>query len=209
VLHAGDRKRRSGDGFGVPGGNIVTKPFARIGQVRSVGIAGLRHGNVLHAGWHDAGTVPLPAGVACYTTRRGHHAGARQGPADGGAGGAGAATGALAGSIASRRIEGLAAARGPMPELGYQDMVSSSGSVDRMGFPATTASAFRRWGCPVFPFEALAMACTSTVAGQLMRRVSLGPSARPRWVQRWSAVTASLKVFSTMVTPNDAEVLCA
>jgi pimeloyl-ACP methyl ester carboxylesterase len=62
---------------GVLGGSVVTKPFARIGQVRSAGITDLRHGNVLHADWHDAGRfergpdrrqpVPLPAGVACYT----------------------------------------------------------------------------------------------------------------------------------------------
>jgi pimeloyl-ACP methyl ester carboxylesterase len=62
---------------GVLGGNIVTKPFARIGQVRSAGITDLRHGNLLHADWHDAGRfergpdarrpVPLPAGVDCYT----------------------------------------------------------------------------------------------------------------------------------------------
>jgi pimeloyl-ACP methyl ester carboxylesterase len=62
---------------GVLGGNIVTRPFARIGQVRSAGITDLRYGNVLHADWHDAGRfergpdarqhVPLPAGVACYT----------------------------------------------------------------------------------------------------------------------------------------------
>lgn len=62
---------------GVLGGNIVTKPFAKIGQVRSAGITDLRHGNVLHADWHDVGrfergpdarqAVPLPAGVACYT----------------------------------------------------------------------------------------------------------------------------------------------
>ncbi len=62
---------------GVLGGNIVTKPFAKIGQVRSAGITDLRHGNLLHADWHDAGRfergpdarrpVPLPAGVDCYT----------------------------------------------------------------------------------------------------------------------------------------------
>lgn len=61
---------------GVLGGNIVTKPFAKIGQLRSAGITDLRHGNVLHADWHDAGRfergpdarqpVPLPAGVACF-----------------------------------------------------------------------------------------------------------------------------------------------
>ncbi|CAN7519391.1 esterase/lipase family protein [Polaromonas sp. LjRoot131] len=62
---------------GVLGGNIVTKPFAKIGQVRSAGITDLRHGNLLHADWHDAGRfergpdarrpVPLPPGVDCYT----------------------------------------------------------------------------------------------------------------------------------------------
>jgi pimeloyl-ACP methyl ester carboxylesterase len=62
---------------GVLGGNIVTRPFAKIGQVRSAGITDLRHGNLLHGDWHDAGRfergpdarqrVPLPAGVACYT----------------------------------------------------------------------------------------------------------------------------------------------
>jgi pimeloyl-ACP methyl ester carboxylesterase len=62
---------------GVLGGNIVTKPFAKIGHVRSAGITDLRHGNLLHADWHDAGRfergpdarqpVPLPAGVNCYT----------------------------------------------------------------------------------------------------------------------------------------------
>lgn len=62
---------------GVLGGNIVTKPFAKIGQLRSAGITDLRHGNLLRADWHDAGRfergpdtrqpVPLPAGVACYT----------------------------------------------------------------------------------------------------------------------------------------------
>lgn len=62
---------------GVLGGNIVTKPFAKLGQVRSAGITDLRHGNVLRADWHEAGRfergpdarlpVPLPAGVTCYT----------------------------------------------------------------------------------------------------------------------------------------------
>ena len=61
---------------GVLGGNIVTRPFARIGQLRSAGITDLRHGNVLQADWHDAGRfergpdarqpVPLPAGVDCF-----------------------------------------------------------------------------------------------------------------------------------------------
>ncbi|MEO8387714.1 MAG: alpha/beta hydrolase [Polaromonas sp.] len=61
---------------GVLGSNLVTRPFARIGQVRSAGITDLRHGNVLEADWRQAGrferntdvrqAVPLPAGVACY-----------------------------------------------------------------------------------------------------------------------------------------------
>jgi hypothetical protein len=61
---------------GVLGSNIVTRPFAKIGQVRSAGITDLRHGNVLQADWHHAGrfergpdtrqVLPLPAGVECY-----------------------------------------------------------------------------------------------------------------------------------------------
>jgi hypothetical protein len=51
-----------------------TKPFARLGRLRSAGIQDLRHGNLLDADWqprpashpHDARQhVPLPAGVAC------------------------------------------------------------------------------------------------------------------------------------------------
>ena len=59
------------------GRQVVTRPFARIGQIRSAGITDLRHGNVLDADWTDAGRfdsapdarqpLPLPAGVACYT----------------------------------------------------------------------------------------------------------------------------------------------
>jgi hypothetical protein len=61
---------------GVLGSNIVTRPFAKIGQVRSAGITDLRHGNVLQADWHGADRferapdgrqpLPLPAGVACF-----------------------------------------------------------------------------------------------------------------------------------------------
>ncbi len=60
----------------VLGSNVVTRPFAKIGQVRSAGITDLRHGNVLEADWQDADrfegapdtrqVVPLPAGVACH-----------------------------------------------------------------------------------------------------------------------------------------------
>ncbi|ABM38890.1 esterase/lipase family protein [Polaromonas naphthalenivorans] len=54
----------------------VTRPFAKIGQIRSAGITDLRHGNLLEADWRHAGrfesaadtrqALPLPAGVACY-----------------------------------------------------------------------------------------------------------------------------------------------
>ena len=54
----------------------ITRPFAKIGRIRSAGITDLRHGNVLEADWLDAGRferapdarkiLPLPAGVACY-----------------------------------------------------------------------------------------------------------------------------------------------
>lgn len=54
----------------------MTRPFAKIGQIRSAGITDLRHGNVLEADWRqaerfdrgpDARTpAPLPAGVSCY-----------------------------------------------------------------------------------------------------------------------------------------------
>jgi hypothetical protein len=58
------------------GSNLVTRPFAKIGQVRSAGITDLRHGHVLAADWEgrdrfeggpDTRTpVPLPVGVDCY-----------------------------------------------------------------------------------------------------------------------------------------------
>jgi len=54
-----------------------TRPFARLGQLRSAGITDLRHGHVLDADWQgrdrfarspDRRTpLPLPTGVACYT----------------------------------------------------------------------------------------------------------------------------------------------
>ena len=60
----------------VLGSNPVTRPFAKIGQVRSAGITDLRHGNVLPADWQGADRfaggpdtrqpLPLPAGVACF-----------------------------------------------------------------------------------------------------------------------------------------------
>ena len=64
----------------VLGSNSVTRPFARIGQIRSCGITDLRHGYVLAADWEGqdrfAATdsdhlaarqfLPLPEGVACF-----------------------------------------------------------------------------------------------------------------------------------------------
>ena len=54
----------------------MTRPFAKIGQLRSAGITDLRFGNVLEADWQQADRfesapdtrqiLALPAGVACY-----------------------------------------------------------------------------------------------------------------------------------------------
>lgn len=54
-----------------------TAPFARLGQVRSVGITDLRYGNVVDEDWQGRNRfhhhpdarqlVPLPEGVTCYT----------------------------------------------------------------------------------------------------------------------------------------------
>ena len=59
------------------GGNLVTKPFAAIGQIRSSGITDLRYGHVLESSWLDKDRferspdsrepLPLPAGVNCFT----------------------------------------------------------------------------------------------------------------------------------------------
>ena len=65
---------------GVLGSNAITRPFARIGQIRSSGITDLRHGHVLAAHWEgrdrfestDSDShakrplLPLPGGVACF-----------------------------------------------------------------------------------------------------------------------------------------------
>ena len=58
------------------GSNLVTRPFAKIGQVRSSGITDLRYGHVLPSGVDDSDRfervpdtrqpLPLPQGVACY-----------------------------------------------------------------------------------------------------------------------------------------------
>ncbi len=60
----------------VLGSNLVTRPFAKIGQVRSSGITDLRYGHVLPSGIDDADRfemapdtrepLPLPEGVSCY-----------------------------------------------------------------------------------------------------------------------------------------------
>lgn len=60
----------------VLGSNPVTRPFAKIGQIRSAGITDLRYGHVLPADWQGADRfaaapdtrqpLPLPAGVACF-----------------------------------------------------------------------------------------------------------------------------------------------
>jgi pimeloyl-ACP methyl ester carboxylesterase len=54
-----------------------SRPFARLGQLRSAGITDLRHGNLLDEDWEDADrferkadsrrAVPLPEGVRCFT----------------------------------------------------------------------------------------------------------------------------------------------
>lgn len=59
------------------GGTPFSRPFARLGHLRSPGITDLRHGNVQDADWrgrarfserHDARhPLPLPHGVSCFT----------------------------------------------------------------------------------------------------------------------------------------------
>jgi pimeloyl-ACP methyl ester carboxylesterase len=59
------------------GSTPYSRPFAKLGQIRSSGITDLRYGHVVDADWEgqdrfrrkpDSRTpVPLPAGVACYT----------------------------------------------------------------------------------------------------------------------------------------------
>ena len=59
------------------GSNVVTRPFAKIGQIRSSGITDLRHGYVLASSWEGferferapdtRQPLPLPEGVACFT----------------------------------------------------------------------------------------------------------------------------------------------
>ena len=59
------------------GATPFSKPFAKLGQLRSAGITDLRYGHVMEIDWqgHDRfkrradsrQALPLPAGVACYT----------------------------------------------------------------------------------------------------------------------------------------------
>jgi pimeloyl-ACP methyl ester carboxylesterase len=59
------------------GSTPYSRPFAKLGQLRSAGITDLRYGHVAQADWqgHDRfrskpdgrSPVPLPEGVACYT----------------------------------------------------------------------------------------------------------------------------------------------
>ncbi len=54
----------------VLGATPYTKPFARLGKIRSSGITDLRHGNVVESDWaNDAfarTTTPLPTGIECF-----------------------------------------------------------------------------------------------------------------------------------------------
>lgn len=74
--HGAPLERVGGWVDGLLGSNAMTRPFAKIGQIRSAGITDLRHGNVLAADWQNADRfehmpdarqpLPLPAGVSCY-----------------------------------------------------------------------------------------------------------------------------------------------
>jgi pimeloyl-ACP methyl ester carboxylesterase len=76
--HHGAPLERAGNWVDVIlGANPFSKPFAKLGQLRSAGITDLRFGHVLDADWqgHDRfrkrsdsrQPLPLPQGVACYT----------------------------------------------------------------------------------------------------------------------------------------------
>jgi pimeloyl-ACP methyl ester carboxylesterase len=76
--HHGAPLERAGNWLDVIlGTNPFSKPFAKLGQLRSAGITDLRYGHVLDADWqgHDRFTkrsdsrqpLPLPDSVACYT----------------------------------------------------------------------------------------------------------------------------------------------
>jgi hypothetical protein len=76
--HHGSPLERAGNWIdGVLGATPFSKPFAKLGQLRSSGITDLRHGHVLEADWagqdrfhrkpDSRQPLPLPQGVACYT----------------------------------------------------------------------------------------------------------------------------------------------
>ena len=76
--HHGAPLERAGNWVDVIlGSTPYSRPFAKLGQLRSAGITDLRYGHVMQADWqgHDRFRkrpdsrlhVPLPAGVACYT----------------------------------------------------------------------------------------------------------------------------------------------
>ncbi len=76
--HHGAPLERAGNWIDVVlGSTPYTRPFAKLGQLRSAGITDLRFGHVLDTDWQghdrfrrkpDSRTpLPLPAGVACYT----------------------------------------------------------------------------------------------------------------------------------------------
>ena len=76
--HHGAPLERAGNWLDVIlGANPFSKPFAKLGQLRSAGITDLRYGHALDADWQghdrfkkrpDSRTpLPLPDGVACYT----------------------------------------------------------------------------------------------------------------------------------------------
>lgn len=54
-----------------------TKPFARLGKIRSAGVTDLRYGNLIHEDWQDNDRfklkadqrqlIPLPKGIACFS----------------------------------------------------------------------------------------------------------------------------------------------
>ena len=76
--HHGAPLERAGNWIDVVlGATPFSKPFAKLGQIRSAGITDLRYGFVLEADWVDQDRfkrkpdcrqpLPLPEGVACYT----------------------------------------------------------------------------------------------------------------------------------------------
>jgi len=76
--HHGAPLERAGNWIDVVlGSTPYTRPFAKLGQLRSAGITDLRYGHVLDADWqgHDRfrrkpdsrTALPLPEGVACFT----------------------------------------------------------------------------------------------------------------------------------------------